>query len=929
MKAKKLLTLTLLPLMMLTSCGNKIDPEYGPDEEVATLTAPSNVISKYKQGNEDHLSKAESTTKYVRIHYRRKDDTENNRAVYEPWNIWGWDMTNGGNGDAYDFTHYDNYGVYVDLDLSVIGGGKTVSTVGFIVRTDNWAKDPDGDRSIEVNPTSKGGIQDVYVKTNDSTIFDSANNALKSTISSVIMESFTEASVYFKPITSGFKAYPKRLGVKVNDVELTSGFHMGEYDESKKKVSVTFDKPIDLSDKVEITYKFDSEWVASSPLMCTSYFDTNEFKTNFSYKGNDLGATFDNVVSPTKTTFKVWAPTSKSVKLKVYNSGDYVNDNNATEYAMTKGEKGVYQYTVNENLDGKYYTYEVTNSKGTNEVVDPYAKSAGVNGRRGMVVNFDKLNKDIPGWNQDQRSTRYGNNNVDASIYEMHVRDMTINPNSGVDASKRGKFLGMAQEGTTYTENGKTVTTGLDHIKELGVSHVQIQPFYDYSSVDESKDTTKMSNDNYNWGYDPQNYNVLEGSYSTNAEDGYARIREFKQMVMAMHNADININMDVVYNHTSASENSNFNLLVPYYYYRTYSSGRFYNGSGCGNEIASDRFMVNKFIRESTKFWTEEYHLSGYRFDLMGLLDNQTMIDVYNDNKAIDPNIMVYGEPWTGGSSKLKQGTDASKLTSQQTVQSSLAQDYFSGNNVLVGAFNNVIRNAVRGDNNLSKGFVQGLYLNAKDIEAGVLGTFSQSDNKTKSINPNQVINYVACHDNYTLADQIKLTMKDSYRDSAYTQAESLVFLSEGVPFLQEGEEFLRSKMAGYDEANNSYEKVHNSYNAGDYVNNMDYSLKITNEAVNDKFKELIQFRKDNAEFRLATREAINNGVKVVEAKSGIVSYTVGDFYVIHTAKNASFDLGDTSYDIVFANSRENYSKGISGNLELNANETVVLKKAA
>ena len=229
-----------------------------------------------------------------------------------------------------------------------------------------------------------------------------------------------------------------------------------------------------------------------------------------------------------------------------------------------------------------------------------------------MIVNFDQINEELLTWNADE-CPEYGNA-VDASIYEIHVRDMTINPNSGVSENNRGKFLGLAEEGTTYKKNDLTVTTGLDHLAELGITHVQIQPYYDYSSVDETTMDNTMGDDNYNWGYDPLNYNCLEGSYSTNPVDGAVRIKEFKKMVMALHNKGINIIMDVVYNHTSALEGSNFEKLVPYYYHRTKVSGVAYNGSGCGNEMASDRVMVNKFVRDSIKFWTSEYHLGGYRF---------------------------------------------------------------------------------------------------------------------------------------------------------------------------------------------------------------------------------------------------------------------------------------------------------------------------
>ena len=920
MKKKKTFVFGLALFSIITT--GCVDKDYGPDEKYDKLTTPTNVVSTYKQGDSSHESKPLEETKIVRLHYRRKDDTDNNRKVYEPWNIWAWDITNGGNGDAYNFTHYDNYGVYVDLDLNIIGGGQAIESLGFIVRTDNWAKDPDGDRSIEVNKTSPGGIQDVYVRSGDITLFTTPQNALKSSVDCAIMDSFNDISVFFKPITKEFKAYPKRFSIEINGEPYTN-FTLKEYDDTKKKATLELKDKLDITDTIKVFYKFDSEWTNEVPLMITSYFDTQEFKTNFSYTGNDLGATFDNEMNPSKTIFKLWAPTTKSVTLNVYSSGDYEKDKTPLKTInMEKGEKGVFQTTVNEDLDGKYYTYTVNNSKGINEVVDPYAKSAGLNGRRGMIVNFNKVNSEIAGWNTDTRPN-FGNASVDGSIYEMHVRDMTINPNSGVTEQNRGKFLGLTEKNTSYTdtEKGVTVSTGLDNLKELGITHVQIQPFYDFSSVDESSSGNTMSKTNYNWGYDPLNYNVLEGSYSTDPTDGYNRIKEFKQMVMAMHSEGININMDVVYNHTSSTENSNFNLIVPYYYYRTFASGKFYNGSGCGNEMASNRFMVNKFIRESCKFWIDEYHLSGFRFDLMGLLDNQTMIDVYKECKELYSNIMVYGEPWTGGTTKLKDGTDASKLTSQKTVQRSLAQSYFAGDNVLVGAFNDVIRNAVRGDNAPGRGFVQGLYANGKTILQGIQGQFNGS-NDEKNINPNQVLNYVSCHDNYTLEDQLLQSMGNADITNAYTQAESLIFLAQGVPFMQEGEEFRRSK---YNEEKQKYEG--NSYNTGDFDNNMDYSLKIKYPKIYSKFKELIKLRKDYSEFRLSTRQDITDKVKNMSADGGKIIYEINDLLIIHCANAAGDPVNlSSNYEMIFSNIRDMYTSH-STQLNLFANESVVLKK--
>ncbi|MBQ7064013.1 MAG: type I pullulanase [Firmicutes bacterium] len=918
MKIRKWFSILLAALLTVTILFPGCGKAEGPDDKPIKLEPAGNVISKYSKDDVDHSSKPNAATSIVRLHYRRNDDTANDRSCYQPWNVWAWDMTNGGNGAAYEFTGYDDYGVYADLDLQVIGEGKTIEKLGFIVRTDNWSKDPDGDRSIDVLPETPDGIQNVYVRTTESTVFDTQENACKSIVSYAMLRDGKTVSVYFKPIAENFKPYQPRFAMKINGEEYKD-FSMGEYDPSLKMVNLELKKEIDLCDVVTLSYRFDSSWINQVDLMMTNYFDTDEFNQKYAYTGDDLGVTFDNEEKPGATTFKVWAPTSSKMVLQIYQTGDYETDKEpAAVYEMQRGEKGVYSYTVNEDLDGKYYTYVVTNSKGTNEVVDPYAKSAGINGRRGMIVNFTRLDRSLNGWMEDTRP--FDGNNVDAIIYEAHVRDMTISETSGLPESIRGKFLGLAQGGK-YTKDGVTVTTSLDHIKELGVTHVQLQPFYDYSSVDESKTTGSLSKDNYNWGYDPLNYNVLEGSYSTDPHDGYNRIIEFKKMMMAMHQAGISVNMDVVYNHTSSSENSNFNLLVPYYYYRTKANGAFYNGSGCGNEMASERYMVNKFFRESCCFWIDEYHLSGFRFDLMGLIDNQTMIDIYNDCKELYPQIMIYGEPWAGGTSKLKGGTSDTKLSEQMTVQASLAQDFFCKDGVLVGAFNDVIRNAVRGENNPGKGYVQGSSSNASIIAMCLEGLFSKETVKTQAIDPNQVLNYVSCHDNYTLYDQLVQTMNEDRLEAAYTQADAIIFLAEGIPFIQEGEEFMRSKL---DPDTGKYEG--NSYNVGDYINQMDYSLKVDHLNVFEKTRELIAFRKACPEFRLATRQEISEQLGNVTFENGNITYTVGDLMVIHSITGTKVDLSG-SYEVVYSNLRDTYEK-VSGQVSVSTNETLVLRKA-
>ena len=881
------------------------------------------IVDNYTKETNVYHNQPLADTSMVRFHYHRKGD-DGSLSDYIKWSIWVWDSGNGGNGDRYEFKTYDDFGVICDVKLSsvVASGFTSTAQIGFIVSTVNWSKDIEENRYIDINAQAPGGVQEVYLMQGNAKVFDNAEATTISTLGNARFDSLSQITFTVREASEDFKFNAKSVSVTVDDQAVT-GFKVGDY--ASKKCSITLDKAVDIRSTVKVRYKFTDKFTDEVTVAMAKFYDTKDFINNYTYSGNDLGVTFDNENNPSKTTFKVWAPTSSKVVLNVYNSSDYNTDTTKIkEVNMTYGEKGVYSATVNENLDGKYYTYTVTNYKGTSEVVDPYAKSAGLNGKRGMIVNFTKLNQTITGWDRDVRPA-FGANSygAEAIIYEIHVRDMTINPNSGVSEANRGKFLGLAEANTSYTnDKGVKVSTGLAHLKELGITHVQIQPFYDYSSVDESLDNKAMSATNYNWGYDPLNYNVLEGSYSTNPKDGSNRIVEFKQMVMALHEAGMGINMDVVYNHTSDFDNSNFQRLVPNYYYRTSVSGSPSNGSGCGNEFASNRYMGNKFIRESVKFWTSEYHLSGYRFDLMGLLDNQTMIDVYNDNKALYKDIMVYGEPWTGGDTPLEGATKADNLSNQKTVQGSLSQSFFAGNNVLVGAFNDRIRNGIKGDNTPGTGWIQGGDA-GEQITSGIKGMFSSS---ASTISPSQVINYVSCHDNYTLYDHLIQTVKTRNLQDSYTQADTIVMSTFGVAFIQEGEDFMRSKNYEKDGAT-KYDE--NSYKSGDFINDMDYALKAEKKDVFEFYKKLLAFRKTSGVFSVNTRSDVDARISNINTVGKNVSYSVTHsghtYFIIHAVDGASFNL-DGTYEIVLSSKLDSKAT-VSSSVTLANNESIILKK--
>ncbi len=945
---KKFYVLLCAAMMSLSILGCKskgnngsssiIDEEYGEDEVGEELVLPTNV-TRYTLDETDYDSLQEAPTDLIRIFYHRNDNT-NDFENYRSWRIWAWDM-GGGNGWWYEFTKYNAYGVICEIPVSAVAAnGTSISKLGFVITTcssttatwsGTYSKDPDCDLSANIKPTNPGGIQRVYAKTNTESVFYSQESAFMSSLDYARYLDMSTIRAIFVTTHEDFKIYRPRFEITKNGNKVTN-FTLGDFSISKSgggyqaAANLTFTEPFAYTDTVVVKYTIAASYICTSDVLMTAIYDSEEFVNANNYNGDDLGVTFDSETNPTKTFFKVWAPTSASMKLNIYASGDYrVDAEPEHTYDMTLGQKGVWEYAANEDLDGKYYTYTVTNSAGTNEVVDPYARSAGLNGKRGMVLNFTRLNETITGWNSDQRYN-FGEP-TDASIYEIHVRDMTINPNSGVEEQYRGKYLGLAQSGTRYRGADGEVTTGLDHLAELGITHVQIQPTYDYSSVNEENVPAQMSETNYNWGYDPQNYNCLEGSYSTNPSDGTSRVREFKQMIMALHQKGINAIMDVVYNHTSSFSDSNFEKLVPYYYHRTKASGTAYNGSGCGNEMASERYMVNKFVRESCKFYTQEYHLSGFRFDLMGLMDNQVMIDVYKDCAAIDSKTLIFGEPWTGGSTKLKTSTNADALTNQQTIQGSLAQPYFVGDGAYVGAFSDGFRNGARGDNGPGKGFVQGIKANASSLVPGFLGLFN---NNQTTVEPQQVINYVSCHDNYTLYDQLVQTVSAANLEKAYKQAEALVFTAQGIPFMQEGEDFMRTK--AYEEDGQT-KYCHNSYNVGDLINNMDYALKLENKDMFDYFKLLINKRVANRALRLSSRAEINSHVTVSSsmANNGVVRMDVnnvdGDYIVLHSQSAAGIDLiGE--YRVIFSSTNNFYDGDeLSGSVTLAAYDSLILKK--
>jgi pullulanase len=526
---------------------------------------------------------------------------------------------------------------------------------------------------------------------------------------------------------------------------------------------------------------------------------------------------------------------------------------------MNQDVKGTWYTEKSGDLDKVYYTYTVTVDGVAQETVDPYAKAVGVNGERGMIVNLKAT--DPAGFSEDSRPEFV--NPTDAVIYELHIRDFSVNDSSGM--KNKGKYLAFTEVGTT-TPSG--ISTGIDHLTELGVTHVHLLPSFDYGSINEAT----LSNQDFNWGYDPVNYNVPEGSYSTDPYKGEVRINEYKQMVQSLHQEGIRVIMDVVYNHTFNTD-SNLNKTVPGYYYRMTEEGQYFNASGCGNETASERAMVRKFIVDSVVYWATEYHIDGFRFDLMGIHDVETMNAIREALNMIDPTILVYGEGWTAGDSPLPENERAIKAN-MPLLDTGIA------------AFSDDLRDGIKGSvfEELEKGFVTGASGFEESIKFGIVASTEHPQIDYSKVNysdaawakaPTQTISYASAHDNLTLWDKIATSnTTDSLEDRKKMNllSAAIVMTSQGIPFFQAGEELLRSKPM--DETGTSFDE--NSYQSSDSVNSIKWDSKEANRDVYEYYKGLIAFRKAHPALRMITTEELQKNLTFLEnMPEKVVGYTI------------------------------------------------------
>ncbi len=820
---KKLVSVFLLLAMLLSlmAACTRAPVESLPSEHEESSSAPGS-----EEATEEYTEEIPEGHNQLTLYWSYD-------GSYENCDVWIWWGDKAGKGYLF---HECEYGAKVIVNVP-----EDIDKVGFIVRRDcsepggsSWGsatKDYEQDRFAEI----QGKETVVYLKTGDANQYISKDGGKTLTMAKEFsLAGIVDATQIQYRISPAAVLNLGQLKLYEEEREIAVTGLSTQNEEASKGI-VEVGEPLDLSKN----YRLVIEGYGEKTVVPTDIFDSEFFAQNYHYDGTDLGA----VISGDSTTFKVWAPTASRVVLNLFEAGDGVDAYKNVE--MVRGEKGVWAHTEPCG-HGTYYTYTVTTSVGTQEAVDPYAKAAGVNGNRGMVVDLSLT--DPEGWESAELNNPISNYS-EAIIWEVHVRDFS---NKIESAQYKGKYLGFTETGLV-NEYGQAV--GIDYLKELGITHVHLLPVYDYATVDETDPDSQ-----FNWGYDPKNYNIPEGSYSTDPYHGEVRITEYKQMVMALHEAGISVVMDMVYNHTHDA-NSSFNKIVPYYYYRYTSTGANSSASGCGNDTASERYMFGKFMVESTAYWVQEYKLDGLRFDLMGLHDLETMQEVESAVHSINPNAILYGEGWTMG---------ATIDGSAQANQSNISQIQPTGDAVgAIAVFNDVIRDGLKGSvfDQTAQGYISGASKGTLNkIIFGIKGGVGIGQGW--AVENSMVINYMSAHDNNTLWDKLLLSNPDNsddQRNAMNKLGAAIVMVSKGTPFWQAGEEMLRTK-----------DGDENSYMSSDEVNNIDWS--VLREGTREYetmlyYKGLIEMRKT---FRIFTDSAVQI-VSAEELGSGILAVVYDD----------------------------------------------------
>ncbi len=750
----------------------------------------------------------------VTIHYFRYDQQ------YQGWNLWVW--PDGKDGHEIAFTDEDEFGKIAKLTVSDEEG---IKKLGFILRQskggDAWANREFNDRFI--TKFNEDGTAEIWITQGvERVYYDVSQIDRTPKIVSAKIDKMNEITIETNfpfSLNDGKFAGFTLGGVQIKEIQAYK-----ENETTTNRVKIITKDNLDLKK----TYKISKQLFGTADVEMGAAIRSEEFDTLFYYDGNDLG----NVYAKKKTAFRLWAPTASEAKLVTYDNWD---DQVGKEITMKQAKKGTWKLEIQGNQDGLIYTYKVKIGDKWTEAVDPYARAVTVNGDKGVVVDLTSTNP--KNWSTKKPALKKAE---DAIFYELHIRDLSIQAESGI--KHKGKYLGVTELGTKSPQG---VKTGLSHIKDLGVTHVQFIPMYDYHTVDE----TKLDVPQYNWGYDPKNYNAPEGSYSTNPYEPKVRIKEVKQMVQALHKQNLRVVMDVVYNHMYSVSESNFHQLVPGYYFRYNEDGTLANGTGVGNDTASERKMMRKFIVDSVTYWAKEYHLDGFRFDLMGIHDVETMNEIRKALDKIDPSIIVIGEGWD-----LNTPLAAEKKANQKNAAAMPR----------IAHFNDRIRDGLKGSvfEERDAGFVNGKSGLEETIKNGIAGKSMDS-----YLDPEQVVTYIEAHDNHTLWDKLALTNPEASeveRKQMHKLASSIILTSQGIPFIHAGQEFMRTK--GGD---------HNSYKSSDAVNQLDWKRKAEYYQEVEYMKGLIQLREKYPAFRLGTAEEVQQHLTFLEAPKNVIAYTL------------------------------------------------------
>jgi pullulanase len=781
------------------------------------------------------------------VHYQRPG------GDYTGWNLWIWKNSDNNSLDTpvsssgVQFTGNDDFGKVVTINID---GMKNYKDLGIIVRLNDWvAKDVNDDRFI--TEFDANGNAEVWLVQNDKTIY-TKKPTIEMKISSASFEATNEVKVElnkrFKPLSGSSNGFSVSGGLSVISAR-TENPNLPEDTE----LILTLNGNISLTER----YKVSHSTYGSADIALGNLITTEEFEKKFTYKGDDLG----NIYKKDSTAFRLWAPTATKVELLTFSSS---TSGVKSRFPMKSDVQGTWVHSLDGDQDGLIYAYNVEVYGEENVAVDPYARAAVENGKRSVVVNLDTTNP--KGWNEEKPD--FSGNPTDAVIYELHVRDLSMDKSAPFPKSARGKYSGLTYP-NLKSSSGQPV--GVAAIKDLGVTHLQLLPIYDFASVDELNPT-------FNWGYDPLNYNVPEGSYSSDPKNPKARITELKGAIQSLHKQGIRVIMDVVYNHVFDASTFSQSKIVPGYWFRTDSDGKLTSASGCGNDSASERAMVRKFIVDSVKYWANEYNISGFRFDLMGLHDIQTMQEVRKELSKIDPTIIIIGEGWN-------MGTHPSEIRSTQANIDELAG---------IAVFNDQIRDGIKGSvfTASDKGFATGTFGKKNNVMAGIVGNTDYSSTilpAFTTLSPAQSVNYVEAHDNNTLEDKLRLSLstKDPTLIASYHRlASSIPLLAQGIPFIHAGQEFQRSK--GGDS---------NSYKSGDEINSLKWNLISKNAVTRNYFKGMLEIRAQHPAFRLSSTADVKNNLKFLKTSDEVIAYSLKgsavkdswkSIVVIHNAKTAS-----------------------------------------